>query len=767
MTKTMIMVAVGDVREAQRIGQILDSKGYHVIDVSSGYDESLNRILDLVPDLIIMDIVFDTGNEVFNAVEELKADLDLPLIFLSSGTSDVYLSKRDLLKTYGYLIKPLDAKELLYTVEMALYKHRMENALRESEERYRLLVENADDPIAVVDQNGQFLMANSSANRFFGLNPDGLVGKNMWDIFPTEYADRQMDSVRSVIRTNQGITLEKETIIQNEKRWFSTNLQPMATPPGKLPAVQLIARDITENKKTESYLMERRNFLTGILNDMLTFVAVLEPDGRVVFVNNTPLALINTTLEEVQGSMFQDLKWWSQSPQLQERIQRDIVLCASGETVKEELEIYTKNGPLWIEYSMHPLYDHEGKLQYLVPEGRDISSQKKIEESLLSEKSKLRTITENSPFGLVLIDARGNYRYVNPKFEEISGYSLEDVPNGKEWFKKAFPDPEFRREAVSAWIEDFNGSKPGDKKSRIFPIVCKDGEVKIIYFIPVRLDNEEFLMSLEDITKQMQVEQALKESEEKFRTLAQTAVDAIIITDDDGSIVFSNRSLERIFDYDEEYILGQPVNILIPERYKADFEGHMEMPQSQEINGSGKVFESYGLRKDGSEFPLEMSLNTWQMEGNSYTTAILRDITRRKLNEFKMKMREEIFQLMARNIEEVFWIIDPLNGQLLYMSPSYQKIWGSSISKLYQNPRSWIESIHPQDQEKFIHHIYGSLEINDLTRMKSMECRLQRPDGSIRWIRIRSFPVINENKQIYRRVGLAKDITYKKTGEGL
>jgi len=206
------------------------------------------------------------------------------------------------------------------------------------------------------------------------------------------------------------------------------------------------------------------------------------------------------------------------------------------------------------------------------------------------------------------------------------------------------------------------------------------------------------------------------------------------------------------------------VDILIPERYQADFAGQMELPQSKPDNGSGKVFESYGLRKDGSEFPLEMSLNTWQMEGKCYTTVILRDITRRKLNEFKMKMKEDIFQLMARNIEEVFWMVDPLNGQLLYMSPSYQKIWGSSISKLYQNPRSWIDTVHPDDQKKFIHHIYGSLEINDLTRIKSLECRLELPDGTTRWIRIRSFPVINENKQIYRRVGLAKDITYQKTG---
>ncbi|MDP3065614.1 MAG: PAS domain S-box protein, partial [Methanobacteriaceae archaeon] len=363
-------------------------------------------------------------------------------------------------------------------------------------------------------------------------------------------------------------------------------------------------------------------------------------------------------------------------------------------------------------------------------------------------------------FGLVLIDADGDYSYINPKFEEITGYNHQDVPKGIEWFKRAFPNPEIRRNVISTWLKDFKTAKPGEKKPRTFPVVCKNGKEKIIHFIPVLLENGEYLMTLEDISKQMQVEQALKESEEKFRTLAQTALDAIIISDVEGTIVFSNHSLERIFDHSAEDIRGKPVNILIPEEHKEDFAGKMDLTPANANNWSGKVFESYGMRKDGSEFPLEMSLNTWELEGKNYTTSIIRDITRSKLIDFKMKMREEIFQLMARNIEEVFWIIDPLNGQLLYMSPSYEKIWGLNIQKLYQDPRSWIKSIHPDDQEKFLSHIFGAREINILSRKKTIKCRLIRPDGETRWIKIRSFPVINENKQIYRRVGLAKDITF-------
>jgi PAS domain S-box-containing protein len=262
---------------------------------------------------------------------------------------------------------------------------------------------------------------------------------------------------------------------------------------------------------------------------------------------------------------------------------------------------------------------------------------------------------------------------------------------------------------------------------------------------------------LNDITDRKKFENILKTSEEKFRNLAETAIDAIIMVDIDEKIVFCNRSLERIFEYSEEEILGEYLDTLIPKRYIEDFQIKLDYYNQHNLE-PGNVFESYGMRKDGSEFPLEMSLNTWKTDDEIFTTFIIRDITQRKLNEFKLKMREDIFQLMAQNIDEVFWLIDPLTGQILYMSPSYHKIWGQSIENLYQNPRSWIESIHPHDKDKFVSHIFGKNEKTSQNREET-ECRVIRPDGQEVWIKVRAFPVINQNKEIFRRVGIATDIS--------
>ena len=214
-------------------------------------------------------------------------------------------------------------------------------------------------------------------------------------------------------------------------------------------------------------------------------------------------------------------------------------------------------------------------------------------------------------------------------------------------------------------------------------------------------------MTVDDITERQIAENALQQSEERFRTVASSAVDAIIITDLEGRIVFCNNSLQRIFGYNEQDILGESVNMLMPGRYKDEF---IRRQEKFKLTGrhmlSGKLFESYGHRKDGSEFPIEISITAWEVDGERFTTSIIRDITERKLVEYELKSSEEKFRQMTENIEEVFWIIDPKMSQLLYISPAYQKIWGCSRESLFDNPRSWIESIHPEDRKQVIDTIF-------------------------------------------------------------
>jgi PAS domain S-box-containing protein len=129
----------------------------------------------------------------------------------------------------------------------------------------------------------------------------------------------------------------------------------------------------------------------------------------------------------------------------------------------------------------------------------------------------LQTLSENAPFGMVMIDKDGILKYVNPKFRELFGYDLNDVPNGKTWFRKAYPDPTYRHHVISIWIDDLEGFKSGEKRPRTFTVTCKGGTEKIINFIPVQLETRENLIACEDITELKRAEEEKAVLQEQLR----------------------------------------------------------------------------------------------------------------------------------------------------------------------------------------------------------------------------------------------------------
>ena len=137
----------------------------------------------------------------------------------------------------------------------------------------------------------------------------------------------------------------------------------------------------------------------------------------------------------------------------------------------------------------------------------------------------------------------------------------------------------------------------------------------------------------------------------------------------------------------------------------------------------------------------------------------------RKEDFESLKESEEKFRQIAETIGEVFWIIDPKMSKVIYISPAYQRIWGRTCQSLYDNPKSWIDSIHPEDRDYAIKMIWGdSDKIDGVT--EGFEYRVVRPDGKIVWIWARAFLIKDESGEISRITGVASEITgYKKAEE--
>ena len=137
------------------------------------------------------------------------------------------------------------------------------------------------------------------------------------------------------------------------------------------------------------------------------------------------------------------------------------------------------------------------------------------------------------------------------------------------------------------------------------------------------------------------------------------------------------------------------------------------------------------------------------------------DVTAEKQADEGLCASEWRFRQMAENIRDVFWLTDSAKTQMLYVSPAYEAIWGRSCESLYASPRDWVDAIHPEDRERVLQAAQPSRRaMNDVE-----EYRIMRPDGAIRWIRDRAFPIFHNEREVYRIAGLAEDITERKEAE--
>ncbi|HJU06598.1 MAG TPA: PAS domain S-box protein [Nitrospiraceae bacterium] len=258
------------------------------------------------------------------------------------------------------------------------------------------------------------------------------------------------------------------------------------------------------------------------------------------------------------------------------------------------------------------------------------------------------------------------------------------------------------------------------------------------------------------------VETALSESEERFRSIVQSTGDAIILADDAGHIEFWNKAAHTMFGYEQDEVKGRPLTMIMPERFRRAHEKGLDQVRAAgHTRLMGRTLEFFGLRRDGSEFPLELSLATWKTHQGRFYGGIIRDITERKRGEDALRHSEERFRQLAENIREVFWMTNADASEVIYISPGYEALWGRTCESLYAVPGSWMEAVHQDDRAR----IRLAVQTKQVRGEYCEEYRIVRPDGGVEWIRDRAFPIRDESGSVYRLAGIAECITPQKIAE--
>ena len=319
------------------------------------------------------------------------------------------------------------------------------------------------------------------------------------------------------------------------------------------------------------------------------------------------------------------------------------------------------------------------------------------------ERPGFQLVSENLPYGLVMIGQDGTFQYVNPKFKELFGYDLNDVPDGKAWFRKAYPDPDYRHKVISVWKADLEHFKPGEKVPRAFKATCKDGMEKIVKFITVQVETGEYLMACEDITEHKRREEELRSSEERYRALAESAQDFIFIVGRDGQIRYVNRFGADQFGARQENIIGKNIEDLFPPE--------VSKRQQQSIRKVFESGESLNL-ENRTQFPhQDLWLDTKLIplkDDSGDVSAVLgtsRDITRSKHAEEALRKSEETARRMAQEnaiVAEIGRII----SSTLDIDEVYER-FAQESRKIIPFDRICINVINPDSRTTTIAYVAG------------------------------------------------------------
>lgn len=293
MSDTRILIVEDERIVAKDLQFRLQGLGYQVAGMASGGHEAVEKAASARPTLVLMDIRLENGMDGIEAAEHIRAELDIPVVFLTAYADQPTLARAKITEPFGYILKPFEERELQSTIEIALYRHKAEQKLRESERRYRRLVDNSQGLIWTHDMAGHLLSINPAAARMFGYEPKDMVGHNLrefiaedargsFDQYLALIADHETDDglLRVVTRAGDARVLQYRNVRNAE--------------PDRAPYVLGHAADVTDRMRVEQVLRDQNTYLTAVHETTLGLMSRLDLEDLLEQIIGRAAALVGT-----------------------------------------------------------------------------------------------------------------------------------------------------------------------------------------------------------------------------------------------------------------------------------------------------------------------------------------------------------------------------------------------------------------------------------------------------------------------------------------
>jgi len=675
-----------DAIEAMDIKRTLESFGYKVPFTASRGEEAVEKARKELPDLILMDIILKgemNGIETANKIKELE----IPIIYLTAHSEEDAVQKAKLTGPYGYLIKPYDPFELRYAIELALYKNQMEKKLKESEKRYKSIVETANEGIWVTDADFNIDYVNPKITEMLGYTAEEMLGKHVTSFLFEEDIPESEKHIEKRIKGHSE-TYERRFKHKNGSE-ISTiiSVTALMDDNGDFVGSFAMFTDITHRKKMEKALKNRESQLNAIIDGSPVPQFVIDTNHRVMYWNLAMADISGISPEEIIGTC----NHWRAFYNEKRPCLADLVVQGNLDNLNKFYpDKYKESEPLKDAYEIEDFFPHlgDGKWLHLTAAAikdskgeiigsletlNDITDRKMAEKSAIDQYRFLQYLIDTIPYPVFYKDINYVYMGCNKPFEELMGLSKDEIV-GKTVYdiipkdladkfhkkdKELFHNP--RSQFYEEYIPDANGTMHLILNNKT---TFQDEKGQVAGLIGIMVD----------ITERKKTENALKESEEKFRVLADNAPISIIVYQMD-KVVYANDFAVQMSGYRKEELYTMNVW----DNFYLDDQKLMMKKGEARLRGE-KVPNRYEVRfitKSGDVRNIDLSAGSIIYDGQPASLITLTDITERKNAERDL----HISQFSIDNAsDEIYWV--DMEASFIYANKSACESLGFSKEEI-------------------------------------------------------------------------------------
>jgi PAS domain S-box-containing protein len=825
MSMERILVVEDEMIIALGIQKTLERLGYVVAGVASKGQDAVTMAQELVPDLILMDIILSGDMDGIEAARRIRERTDRPIIYLTANADTATVEQARDTQPYGYLNKPVNERDLMSNIDTALNKYRMETRLRESEEKYRSLLESLNDIVISSDENGVITYVSPQIKEIGGYEESEMIGNNFASYIHPADLGIVMEMFEGARKGERREGVYRVLSKSGGEIWARVSGKPVFVD-GHFRGVRGIISDITARRRAEEEVRQKNDELLSTNEELQAIVEELESTNEEFEVQNrellrakgvvashearltgilrvAPVGLgivgpgdkfswTNTLFQEMTGYPGEQLEGQSPSILFAEgeearRVQHKLrAQIDRGETGSLETQVKRRDGSSIDVLVRATFLDGEGPDAGSVLAILDVTEQKKAAEALRVSEEKYRHLVENMSDTVWLLDLKTlKYVYNTPSSLNLVGYTPEEL-NHMTIAQIIKPeDLEMARRVVAEELA--RDGQPGVDPDRVrrFEIeqthkngsrVWSEVTAKILRDASGRPYRA--LGVSHDITERKKAAEALRSSEEKYRLLANNIIDWLWVIDiNTMKFTYASPSVKQLLGYDEKEALATTMfDVLAPEsleKARAVLARERERDREPGVDPERSVtVDLEQVRKDGSIVWTEVKTK-FLRDGTGRITGVLgvtRDITQRKRAEQSMAESEKKYRLLADNISDSIWVLDLATLTFTYNSPSSINILGYDEKESFGLKPEQV--VTKRSLENAMALLAKELALDgkpgvDPDRTINLELEQIHRDGHIVWTEVNMKPLRNESGAITGILGVSRNVTERRREEEL